>query len=102
MVGFDLSLHYENGRLGVGGLSGDASPVVQLRGSGTLLLEIASELLAIEVRDAKGAGATVRKEVVVGWVGRLLPRLLSADEAPCGQRGLVGFSGEGTVLVTAK
>jgi hypothetical protein len=103
ILGFDLSLHYENGRLGPGGGGGsgggDGSPLVQLRGDGTVLLELAADLLAIEV---KVGGLTVRKEVVVGWVGRLLPRSLTGEEAPCGQRGLIGFSGEGVVLVTAK
>ncbi len=97
VLGFDLSLHYENGRLGLG--AADAVPIVQLRGQGTLLLEISADLLALEV---KAGGLTVRKEVVVGWIGRLLPRPLSAGEAPGGQHGLLGFSGEGTVLVSAK
>jgi hypothetical protein len=96
VLGFDLSLHYENGRLGGGG---DGAPLVQLKGDGTVLLELAAELLALEV---KAGGLTVRKEVVVGWVGRLFPRSLVGEEAPCGQRGLIGFSGEGVVLVTAK
>jgi tetratricopeptide (TPR) repeat protein len=98
LLGFDLSLHYENGRLGLGG-SGDAAPLVQFKGDGTLLLELSTDLLALEV---KSGGLTVRKEVVIGWVGRLLPSALSAQEAPAGQRGLIGFSGEGTVLVAAK
>jgi hypothetical protein len=98
MLGFDLSLHYENGKLSAGGPA-DAAPLVQLKGSGTVLLELAADLLAVEV---KAGGLAVRKEVVVGWVGRILPRSLMGEDAPCGQRGLIGFSGEGVVLVTAK
>jgi Tetratricopeptide repeat len=99
LLGFDLSLRYENGRLGRGSSGGDPAPLVQLHGSGTLLLELVTDLLAL---DVKTGGLTVRKEIVVGWVGRLLPRPLSVGEAPCGQRGLLGFSGDGTVLVSAK
>ena len=100
LVGFDLSLAYENGRLAVGtGPGGDGMSLVQLHGTGTLLVELASDLLSI---DVKGAGLTVRKDVVIGWVGRLLPRTLAVGEAPCGQRGLIAFSGEGTLLVAAK
>jgi hypothetical protein len=39
--------------------------------------------------------------VVLGWFGRLVPRALPASEAPCGQRGLVSFLGEGRVLVAS-
>ena len=102
LLGFDLSLAYENGRLGLSAASaasGDATPLVQLRGTGTVLVELAADLLSLEV---KTGGTTVRKEVVVGWAGRLLPRPLAGGDAPCGQRGLIVFSGEGSVLVSAK
>jgi hypothetical protein len=98
LLGFDLSLAYENGRIGLGG-GGEPVPIVQFRGKGTLLIEIPAELLSL---DVKAGGLTVRKEGVVGWVGRLLPRQLSVGEAPGGQRGLLGFSGEGTLLVSTK
>jgi hypothetical protein len=99
VVGFDLSLHYENGRVGVGSAARDGLPLVQLKGQGTVLLELAADLLALEV---KSGGLTARKEIVVGWVGRLFPRSLTGEDAPGGQRGLIGFSGEGVVLVAAK
>lgn len=101
VLGFDLSLHYENGRVGhaAGASANEAIALVQLRGTGTLLLELAADLLALEPRPG---GTAIRREVVIGWVGRLLPRPLSGGEAPCGQRGLLVFSGEGTVLVSAK
>jgi len=99
MLGFDLSLPYENGRLGWGSGPSEGTPLVQLRGTGTVLLELGADVLAL---DVKPGGISVRKDVVVGWAGRLLPRALSGDEAPGGQRGLVAFSGEGVVLVTGK
>jgi hypothetical protein len=99
LLGFDLSLDYENGRLALGSSSAEVAPLVQLRGGGVVLVEFATDLVALEV---KGGNLVARKELIVGWVGRLLPRGLSAGEAPCGQRGLIGFSGEGTVLVSTK
>ena len=99
LLGFDLALHYENGRLALGENPGEGAPIVQLRGAGTLLLDVPSDLFAL---DVKAGGITVRKDVVVAWVGRLVPRPFPLGEAPCGQRGLLGFSGEGTILVSAK
>jgi uncharacterized protein (AIM24 family) len=97
LLGFDSGLEYENDRLAVG--EDDGAPVVQLRGAGAVLLEFAGALAALEVKS--GSGVTVRREILIGGIGRLAPRALPVGEAPCGQRGLVGFSGDGTVLVTA-
>jgi tetratricopeptide (TPR) repeat protein len=95
VLGFALTLAYENGKLG----GGDALSLVQFKGSGALLIELPGELLSL---DVKAGGITVKKDVVIGWVGRLLPHPLVGAEAPCGQRGLIVFSGEGNVLVSAK
>jgi len=42
---------------------------------------------------------SVRREVILGWFGRLVPRAIASADAPCGQRGLVSFAGEGRVLL---
>jgi uncharacterized protein (AIM24 family)/thioredoxin-like negative regulator of GroEL len=98
LLGFDLTLSYESGRLAVG--EGDTAVMVQLRGAGAALIELLDPLATLEVTS--GRGVTVRREALVGWVGRLVPRALSISEAPCGQRGLVGFSGDGSILVAAR
>jgi uncharacterized protein (AIM24 family) len=98
LLGFDALLEYENGRLAVG--DGEGALMVQLRGAGTVLLELVDPLATLEVTAA--SGVAVRREILVGWIGRLGPRVLPLGEAPCGQRGLVGFSGDGTVLVAAR
>ena len=97
LVGFELALQYENGRvaLELGGAEG--VPVVQLRGSGTLVLEVAGELARLP--STPGKPLLVRRDWVVGWFGRLVTRALPSTESPGGHRGLLGFSGEGTVLV---
>jgi cytochrome c-type biogenesis protein CcmH/NrfG/uncharacterized protein (AIM24 family) len=97
LLGFDGELVFENGRLATG--EGEFVAVVQLRGKGAVLLEAIGEILTLEVQGSRGL--SVRREVVLGWFGRLVPRALAPSEAPCGQRGLVSFAGEGRVLVAS-
>ncbi len=98
LLGFDLALTYESGKLSAG--DAEAVRVVQLRGVGVVLLELgggSGSIGAIPVSPARAV--TVRRDAIVGWLGRLVPRVLPASEAPAGQRGLLSFAGEGTVLV---
>ena len=97
LLGFDGELTFENGRLATG--EGEFVAVVQLRGRGVVLLEGIGDILTLEVHGSRGL--SVRREVVLGWFGRLVPRALAPSEAPCGQRGLVSFAGEGRVLVAS-
>jgi uncharacterized protein (AIM24 family) len=98
LLGFELSLQYENGRLAVS--EGETMLMVQLRGAGAVLLELLDPVAALDVSSERGA--ILRREYLVGWVGRLVPRSLSPGESPCGQRALIGFSGDGTLLVAAR
>lgn len=95
LLGFELTLAYEHGRLSTG--EGELITLVQLRGKGSVLLETLGEPLTVEVTSARGV--TVRREVVLAWFGRIVARALPAGDAPCGQRGLVSFAGAGNVLV---
>lgn len=97
LLGFDGELGFENGRLATG--DGEFVPIVQLRGRGPVLLEAIGEILTLEVQASRGIA--VRREAILGWFGRLVPRALPTSEAPCGQRGLVSFAGEGRVLVAS-
>jgi Flp pilus assembly protein TadD len=109
LLGFDLRLSYENGRLaleapGEGTIrpvqqphAGEGVHVVQLRGTGTALLELAGPPASVPC--VLGRPMLVRREWIVAWLGRLVTRALPPGEAPSGQRGLIAFSGEGTVLV---
>jgi hypothetical protein len=94
LLGFEMILLHENGRFSTG--DREASNVVQLQGRGVILLELVGELAAIPVSQRRGA--TVRRDAIVGWLGRLVPHALPPAEAPAGQRGLVSFGGDGTVL----
>ncbi|MCU0657317.1 MAG: tetratricopeptide repeat protein [Polyangiaceae bacterium] len=95
LLGFDSTLTYENGRLAVG--DGEAVALVQLRGAGPVVLETRRPLGAVEVLP--GETFTVRQELVLGWHGRLAPRVLPLSESPAGQRGLLAFEGDGSLLI---
>lgn len=97
LLGFGGGLAFENGKLGTG--EGESVPVVQLRGDGSVVLEAIGEILRLTVLPDRSL--SVRREVILGWFGRLVPRALPPSDAPCGQRGLVSFAGEGHVLIAS-
>lgn len=97
LLGFGAGLAFENGRLTTG--DGEWLAVVQLRGEGSVLIEARGESLTLAVRPDRSLN--VRREVILGWFGRLVPRSLSPADGPCGQRGLVSFAGDGRVLVAS-
>ncbi len=97
LLGFGGGLVFENGRLTTG--ENEFVPVVQLRGAGAILLEAIGAVLTLAVRPERSLN--VRREAILGWFGRLVPRALSPSDAPCGQRGLISFAGEGRVLITS-
>ena len=104
LLGFELRLAYENGRLaldppGEGARSNDTVHVAQVRGRGAVVMELVGDLASLPC--SPGRPLYVRREWIVAWLGRLVPRALPPTESPSGQRGLVAFSGEGTVLVCA-
>jgi uncharacterized protein (AIM24 family) len=103
VLGFDLALSYENGRVALeattegGRPAGEGTPIVQLRGTGALVVEVAGKLSSLA--STPGRPLLVRREWIVGWFGRLVTRALSATGSPTGQRGLISFAGEGLVLL---
>jgi uncharacterized protein (AIM24 family) len=98
LSGFEPGVTYENGRLPVG--DGDAVPMVQLRGPGTVIASFPETVAALEIIE--GRSTSVRAVGVLGWLGRVVPRALLASEAPSGMRGFVAFAGEGTVLIDGR
>jgi uncharacterized protein (AIM24 family) len=103
VLAFDLRLAYESSRLVLdpdapGSRSAlDGVAIVHLRGAGPLVLEFAGKLSTVACNAMRPL--LVRRECLVGWLGRLTPRPLPAAQSPNGQRGLVAFAGEGMVLV---
>jgi Flp pilus assembly protein TadD len=109
VLGFDLALTFENGRLTFA--ESDVMSVAQFRAGGAsaperatggaVVLELIDPIVSLDVTQS-GAGVVARREALVGWFGRLVPRAIPISEAPSGQRGLVGFTGAGTVLVAGR
>jgi uncharacterized protein (AIM24 family) len=103
LFGFDLALNYENGRIlsdpwvDATRPSGDAMSLVQLRGDGTVVLEVTGSLGS--VASFAGRPLVMRRQWVVGWLGPLVPRILPSSEAPGTQADMVSFSGDGVVLL---
>lgn len=98
LLGFELTLGYESGRLSLD--EAEPMPILQLRGTGTLVLELLAGFTTMDA--SQGRPVLVRRDFVVGWIGRLVPRAVPASDAPAGQRGLVAFRGDGTVLLAGR
>lgn len=104
VLAFDLGITFENSRLAQG--DQEALPIVQLRGPGAIAIELLDPLRTLDViassLDPELGTVTARASSVVGWIGRLVPRAVMASDAPSGQRGLVRFSGDGTLLLSGR
>jgi uncharacterized protein (AIM24 family) len=98
LVGLDLSITYENGRLPSG--DGEAISMVQLRGYGVVVASLPERATAIETTEVRSTA--VRAITVLGWTGRLVPRALLSTESPAGVRGFIAFAGEGMVMVDGR
>jgi len=71
-----------------------------VRGEGTALVELLHPLASLDVTAPRAVH--IRREALIGWIGRLVPRELPLGEAPGGQHGLISFSGDGTILLAAR
>jgi uncharacterized protein (AIM24 family) len=95
LVGFFGDLSYDNGRLTT---SQDAwLPLVQLAGTGPILIEDSHDIVTIPVAPAQPL--TVRSASLLGWSGSVLPKAIAPEDAPCFQPNLVRFSGAGRVFL---
>jgi hypothetical protein len=97
LVGFDASLAYENGRLAE--FEGEGAALVQLRGSGNVVLMTGGTVVAAVVKN--DSAAVFARDAVLGWAGRLLPRRAMPAEAPPLGPDFVSLSGEGTIFLSA-
>jgi Flp pilus assembly protein TadD/uncharacterized protein (AIM24 family) len=97
LVGFDEEMRYECGRLPLA--PGDHAPMVQLSGTGVLVLAATTRLTTLPVTP--DAGAWSRAEDVVGWTGRLMPNPVPQDAVPVATGRWLRFSGEGVLWLDA-
>ena len=105
VLGFEPRLRYESEKLAFDADGGprraqvDDAFVLRFGGPGLVFLDLAGKLAGVGCMP--GRPLLVRREWLVGWLGSVAPRSLPAAESPGGQRGVIVFSGEGTVLVCA-
>jgi uncharacterized protein (AIM24 family) len=95
LFGFDASIDYELGRLALPG--GDYAGIVNLTGSGFVVLGTRGKVQGIEISSDRPAH--VRPAQLIGWIGRLLARPAGTDAERAPMRELVTLTGNGTVLL---
>ncbi|HVU00513.1 MAG TPA: tetratricopeptide repeat protein [Polyangiaceae bacterium] len=94
LVAFDGALAHSVGRLPFA--DGTSGGLVQLIGSGFVVIGTRPPLHALETT---GRPLEARTKHLVGWIGRMIPRPISRDEAPAALADLLSLSGSGTVLI---
>lgn len=94
VVGFQPQVSYESGRLDP---NATTEMVMKLSGSGAVIAYSHGQLATLPV--SAESPLCIRSGQVLGWIGRLLPRLIPPEEAPAGLTAMLGFSGHGSVLI---
>lgn len=89
VFGFEESVSFENGRLTDSNLFID---LAHLKGNGRVLLELEGTLRSMQIPD--GAPMMVPVDRLVGWFGRVTPRLVAF-----GGRGAIELTGQGYALL---
>ena len=91
---FERGLGFECGGIET---PGEPLPIVQLHGSGTLILAVSGVPVALGAKD--GTEVCVSPEALVGWTGRLFPSRRHGTEPYSATAPPLTFRGDGTVLV---
>ena len=98
LLGFELTpITYANEKLSLG--DGESAHVVQLQGTGVVLLELLERMHTLEISPSRPT--LIRRDSLLGWTGSVVPRALPPADAPSGQRGLLYLAGEGIALLTS-
>jgi Tetratricopeptide repeat len=95
LAAFELCVRYENGRLAAGGR--EPIPMVQLSGSGFVVVETRGRVAALTVEHE--SPALVKLDDVLGWTGRLLGQAAPVEGLAGRRPSLVSFAGEGALLL---
>lgn len=97
LLGFDASVRFENGRLPAPPNEPTPIAIVQLSGSGLVVLEGERPLRALAVSADRPV--IIHGLSVAGWTGRLLAEPLTTEDSPTHSHGFVAFNGDGAVLL---
>ena len=89
---FDPDLRWENGRI-----PGSDVHVAQFRGKGCVALRTPKEPLSVKLTADRVM--YVESDVLAGWIGRVVPKLVSPAAGGRTSASFVECSGEGVVLL---
>lgn len=89
---FDPNLRWENGRV-----PGSDLHVAQFRGDGCVAIRSPNDLLSVKL-NAENV-VYVESEVLAGWIGRVVPRVVKPAAGGKASAPFVECSGEGVVLL---
>jgi uncharacterized protein (AIM24 family) len=90
---FDEALHWENGR--VPGAEGELLRVVQFRGTGRLVMRTGRAVFSLKLEP--DATLFVDASTLVGWIGRVVPRILRGEGGE--PTPYVECTGEGVLIL---
>ncbi len=98
LFSFQSTISWENGKINIG--PKESIDLVQLSGQGGVAL--VSEKTPVIHEISEGKPRKVKKDAVVGWHGRLTPRIVAETrdgEGKTGDRYFIEFLGKGKVIV---
>jgi len=90
---FEESLHWESGRVPGGGA--DGMRVVQFRGTGRMVVRALRTTYTLKIEP--DAPLLVEASTLLGWIGRVVPRLMHAEGG--GPSAYIEASGEGVLIL---
>jgi hypothetical protein len=90
---FEETLHWENGRIPGGG--SESIPIAQFRGTGRCVMRTLQPVLCVKVEPNEVV--YVDHSVLVGWIGRVVPRQLPGEGGQ--PTPYVECSGEGVLIL---
>jgi tetratricopeptide (TPR) repeat protein len=90
---FEETLHWENGRVPGGGSEG--LRVVQFRGNGRMVVRAQRPTYTLKIEPE--APLLVVSSTVLGWIGRVVPRIMHGDDGAISP--YIEASGEGVLIL---
>ena len=95
---FDDRVSFESGRLPTGAAEGERQPLVQFRGTGSVVLRVPRTPTAVPVQA--GQDIRVWPESLLGWTGRLFPVEFAGDgPGRPDPGGAIALRGDGALLL---
>lgn len=98
IAAFELSLTFENRKL-AGDETQDSTYFVEFTGSGTVILQLAGEVVGVDASIQESVAVDVSR--LLGWTGQLAEQMLDRDDAFSERDGMVRFFGSGTLYLRA-